>query len=146
MMAPDSNEWIALGEDDPLWSSPSAEQLPRQLATSLPPMLNTHEMGWEQFERLVAAMARELDGAYNVRRYGRSGQAQHGLDIVGFFTGRLPTVYQAKDWQRFGATDLEEAVLRYSKGLRPFGADRLIIAVGSEARDLSLIHIGTCRR
>ncbi len=62
-------------------------------------------MGWEQFERLVGAIARELDGAYNVHRYGRSGQAQHGLDIVGFFTGRLPTVYQAKDWHRFGASD-----------------------------------------
>jgi hypothetical protein len=61
----------------------------------------------------------QLDGAYNVRRYGRSGQAQHGLDIVGFFTGRLPTIYQAKDWQQFGASDLE--VIRWQGGRRPLG-------------------------
>lgn len=134
----DVTEWIAVGEDDPLWRSPTGDELPLPLATPLPPLLNTHEMGWEQFERLVAAMARELDGAFNVRRYGRPGQAQHGLDIVGFFTGRLPTVYQAKDWQHFGASDLEEAVLRYSGGRRPFGADRLIVAVGSEVRDTAV--------
>lgn len=133
-----ANEWISVGEDDPLWSSPTSGQLPPPLATPLPPLLNTHEMGWEAFERLVAAMARELDGAYAVRRYGRPGQAQHGLDIVGFFTGRLPTVYQAKDWQQFGASDLEAAVLRYSGGRRPFGADRLIIAVGSEVQNTAV--------
>jgi hypothetical protein len=138
MTDPEASDWVSIERDDPLWSSPTAEQLPPPLATPLPPLLNTHEMGWEQFERLVAAMARELDGAYNVRRYGRSGQAQHGLDIVGFFTGRLPTVYQAKDWQQFGASDLEEAVLRYSGGRRPFGADRLIVAVGSEVRDTAV--------
>ena len=138
MTAPDTSEWVAVGNDDPLWGSPTGDQLPPPLATPLPPLLNTHEMGWEQFERLVAAMARELDGSYNVRRYGRSGQAQHGLDIVGFFTGRQPTVYQSKEWQRFGASDLEEAVLRYSAGRRPFGADRLIIAVGSEIRDTAV--------
>jgi tetratricopeptide (TPR) repeat protein len=138
MTVPDASEWLSVSDDDPLWSSPTADQLPPPLATPLPPLLNTHEMGWEQFERLVAAMARELDGAYYVRRYGRSGQAQHGLDTVGSFTGRPPTVYQAKEWQRFGASDLEEAVLRYSGGRRPFGADRLIIAVGSEVRDTAV--------
>jgi hypothetical protein len=101
-------------------------------------------MRWEHFERLVAAMARELDGAYKVRRYGRPGQAQHGLDIVGFFTGRAPTAYQAKDWQQFRAADLESAVLLYSEGTRPFGADRLAaLRSAATSRRRAVSHCST---
>jgi hypothetical protein len=91
-------------------------ELPPTLADPPPPLLNTHEMGWEPFERLVLHMARTLDGAHGVRRYGRPGQAQHGLDVVGFFADRAPSVYQAKEWQVFGAADLEKAVELYAGG------------------------------
>jgi hypothetical protein len=103
-------------------------------------LLNTHEMDWESFERLVLAMARRLDGGYDVRQYGRPGQAQHGLDVVAFFAERKPSVYQAKRWQAFGAGDLEEAVDRYTEGRRPFDADRIVIAVATEARDTQTIE------
>ena len=65
---------------------------------------------------------------------------QHGLDVVAFFAERKPSVYQAKRWQGFGASDLEEAVDRYTEGRRPFGADRIVIAVATEARDTQTIE------
>ena len=77
------DDWTPIPDDDVVWSGPT--RLPPPLADPAPPLLNTHEMDWESFECLVLAMARSLDGGYDVRRYGRLGQAQHGLDVVAFF-------------------------------------------------------------
>jgi hypothetical protein len=134
----DEDDWTTIPDDDVVWSAPT--RLPPPLADPAPPLLNTHEMDWESFEGLVLAMARSLDGGYDVRRYGRLGQAQHGLDVVAFFAERKPSVYQAKRWQAFGAGDLEEAVDRYTEGRRPFDADRIVIAVATEARDTQTIE------
>jgi hypothetical protein len=132
-------DWIRIPDDDELWAAPA--KLPSSLADPAPPLLNTHEMGWEGFERLVLAMARDLDGAYDVRRYGPPGQAQHGLDVVGFFDGRGPSVYQAKHWQVFRAADLKGAVERYTGGRQPFAARRIVIAVASEARHTATVEM-----
>src|SRR5438876_9746521 len=90
----DEADWTSVSDDDEVWAAP--RELPPPLADPAPPLLNTHEMDWDAFERLVLGMARILDGAYDVRRYGRPGQAQHGLDVVAFFADRAPSVYQAK--------------------------------------------------
>lgn len=131
-------DWTAIGEDDELWAAPTT--LPPPLAAPAPPLLNTHEMEWPAFENLIMGMARRLDGAFEARRYGKPGQAQHGLDVVAFFAERKPSVYQAKRWKKFGAADLEAAVKRYGTGHRPFGADRLVIAVASEVRATKTIE------
>jgi hypothetical protein len=134
----DEASWTRIPDDDEVWAGPT--ELPPPLADPAPPLLNTHEMGWESFERLVLAMARILHGAYDVRRYGRPGQAQHGLDVVAFFADRAPSVYQAKRWQAFAARDLEEAVELYTGGRRPFAADRIVVAVATEAPDRETIE------
>lgn len=131
-------DWTAIGDDDELWAAPTV--LPPPLAAPSPPLLNTHEMKWSAFEHLVMGMARRLDGAFEARRYGKPGQAQHGIDVVAFFAERDPSVYQAKRWQAFGANDLEAAVKRYTAGRRPFGADRLVVAVASEVGDTETIQ------
>lgn len=113
----DQSNWTPIADDDEVWSPPA--EFPPALADPRPPLLNTHEMGWEPFERLVLAMARTLDEAYAVHRYGRPGQAQHGLDVVAFRHGHAPSVYQAKHWQEFGAADLERAVELYAQGSDP---------------------------
>jgi hypothetical protein len=98
-------------------------------------------MEWEAFERLVLAMARYIDGAFDVRIYGKRGQRQHGIDIVGFFPSpRQPSVYQGKREERFGAAALEAAVERYTGDRRPFGSDRIVVAVAPEARDTATIE------
>jgi hypothetical protein len=125
--------WTSTTDDDEVWAAPV--DLPPPLADPAPPLLNTHELTWDAFEGLVLAIVRALDGACDVRRYGKLGQAQHGLDVVGFFTERQPSVYQAKRWEAFGAADLERAVELYAAGRRPFDADRMVVAVASEVRD-----------
>jgi hypothetical protein len=130
--------WTKIPDDDEVWAAPT--KLPPPLADPAPSLLNTHEMGWDAFEGLVLAIARDLDGTYDVRRYGRRGQAQHGLDVVGFFVERAPSVYQAKDWQAFSAKDLQVAVELYTGGRQPFGARRFVVAVGSEAQATAIVE------
>lgn len=134
----DEADWERIADNDEVWAPPT--HLPPSLANPAPALLNTHEMEWKTFERLVLAMARQLDGAYDARRYGREGQAQHGLDVVAFFHHRKPSVYQAKRREAFRPSDLEEAVDRYAKGRRPFDADRVVVAVGREARETEVLN------
>lgn len=84
------------GDDDDLWAAPTA--LPPPLAAPAPPLLNTHEREWPAFEHLVMGMARRLDGAFEATCYGKSGQVQHGLDVVAFFAEREPPS-RLKSWQ-----------------------------------------------
>lgn len=132
-------ELTMIGPDDAMWGPP--EELPPPLAHPAPDLLNTHEMGSVPFEKLVLAMARRLDGASDVHLYGRPGQAQHGLDVIAFFSDRGPTAYQAKHWQTFGATDLKETVDLYATGRQPFGGRRLVIAIASEVRDTAALEM-----
>lgn len=39
---------------------------------------------WEDFEKLLVALAIGVDGPIEVRRYGTSGQEQDGIDVIGF--------------------------------------------------------------
>lgn len=84
----------------------AARPLPATASLTLP----TEYLTWESFEHLVAAIVREVEGAYEARVYGRRGQKQHGIDVAGFFDGEKPRVYQAKDYKTYSAAKLEKAV------------------------------------
>ena len=79
-------ELTMIGPNDAMWGPPG--ELPPPLAHPAPDLLNTHEMGSVPFEKLILAMAKRLDGAIDVHLYGRPGQAQHGLDVIAFFSDR----------------------------------------------------------
>lgn len=133
------SNWVKVADTDELWSPASSQ--PEPVADPSPALLPTHEMAWEAFERLVLAMARYIEGAFDVRIYGKRGQRQHGIDIVGFFPlPRQPSVYQGKREEAFGAGALEAAVEQFTGDRRPFGADRIVVAVAPEARDTATIE------
>ena len=133
----EAGNWETIADDDGVWGPPAT--FPPPLDDPRPAYLNTHQMDWENFERLVMAIARQLDGAYDARRYGKRGQAQQGVDVVAFLPDRSCTVYSARRWQAFRPRDLERTVDEYLGGRRPFDAKRLVVAVGSEVRDTALI-------
>src|ERR1700761_2495253 len=92
--------WEQVSASDAIWGPPTV--LPPPLSNPAPDFLNTHEMDWESFEALIMNLARDHEGAHDVRKYGKGGQAQHGLDAVGFFeTGT--TIYQDKRRKVFTA-------------------------------------------
>ena len=87
---------------------------------------------WEDFERLIVALATDVDDLVEVRRYGTSGQAQHGIDVIGFTRReRQPQAYQGKNVSKFDESDLTAAITKFTEGRRPFGAKRLVLAVAA---------------
>lgn len=111
---------------------------PSPLTVTAPLLLRTQELTWEALEHLVVALAVEADGAQEARPFGRGGQAQDGVDVVAFFASGVASVYQAKRYEKFTASDLRKAVHRYTDGARPFSADRIVVVTTAEVRDTQI--------
>jgi hypothetical protein len=97
------------------------------------PRLPTDGMDWPDFERLLVRMSREVEGLRDVRLYGTSGQAQHGIDVVGRAADGSIVAMQAKRYQTFGSEDLRLAVRKYIEGELPFKLARLVIVAACQA-------------
>ena len=133
----DEGAWTRITPDHELMALPS--ELPPELIDPAPDLLNTHELRWEAFEKLIYRMARD-EGALNTHLYGDRGQAQHGIDIVAFPREGRPTVYQAKRQQEFLAGDLNEAVERYATD-RHLDAQRIVVAVACKAHSTEVVDM-----
>ncbi|MEV6487123.1 hypothetical protein AB0M20_00590 [Actinoplanes sp. NPDC051633] len=93
----------------------------------------------EVFERLVAEFAFQVEGLRNAHFYGRRGQKQYGLDVVGTTRDGRTVVYQAKRFQSVTIDDVREAVEAYAgkadssldPSTRRFGAGRFVLATSA---------------
>ena len=95
----------------------------------------------EDFEKLLAALAIDVDGLAEVRRYGTSGQEQDGIDVIGFTRlGHHAHAYQCKNVREFSESDLARAIAKFADGPRPFSPKRLVIAVATAANRTQLIR------
>ena len=79
-MAATPGTWTILSLSSPLNASPTA-QVSAPLIGKLE-HLPLDLLAWEDFERLLWRMMRDVEGLRNARLYGTRGQAQRGLDIV----------------------------------------------------------------
>ncbi|MFB7359465.1 restriction endonuclease [Streptomyces gardneri] len=113
-------------------------EVSRTLPATAPLALPTEYLKWESFEHLVAAMAREVEGAYEAHVYGRRGQKQHGIDVVGFFDSEKPRVYQAKHYETYSAAKLTKAVQTFLDGKRPFGSSYLVVMTTADVSDTAI--------
>jgi len=96
---------------------------------------------WEDFERLTAALAADVDDLVEVRRYGTGGQSQYGVDVVGFTRlGRQANAYQCKNVTEFNEQDLSKALKKFLNERRPFAPKRLVVAVATNANRTQLIE------
>jgi DNA-binding transcriptional LysR family regulator len=98
------------------------------------------DIGWARFEQLLVSVAQHVLGLNQVRfrRYGVSGQRQHGIDLAGRCAEGGYTVVQCKEYAKFTPADLRAAVAKFTEGKRPFGAQHLIVAVSTVARTTQL--------
>jgi hypothetical protein len=90
------------------------------------------DIGWDRFEQLLVFVAQGVLGLDQVRfrRYGVSGQAQHGIDLAGRCSDGGYTVVQCKEYDTFTPADLRAAVAKFatsrprlrSEGMAPDGA------------------------
>jgi hypothetical protein len=91
------------------------------------------DIGWDAFEQLVSAIATQVLGLNRLRfkRYGVSGQAQHGIDLAGSNADGDFTLIQCKEVRSFSSAALRTAVSRFAEGRRPFGAKHFVVAVST---------------
>jgi len=143
---PTRDDLLASASDAPevalasVMAARSEAALPPPLAA--PPLLPFGSLSVVMFERLVAEVVLYVDGLGRVRVYGRSGQAQGGLDLIG---GSLAarSVYQVRRIKELTPAALRKAVTDYAgpparDGARPsrrFDASRFVLVTGCEVDD-----------
>jgi hypothetical protein len=98
------------------------------------------ELAPEVFERLVVEFAGLVEGVRDVQLYGRRGQKQYGLDVVGTERDGVTIVYQAKRYQTITVREIRDAVELYAgrpgrdpAGLPPrrFDAGRFVLVTSA---------------
>jgi len=95
----------------------------------------------EVFERVVVEFVWLVEGLRGVHLYGRRGQAQFGLDVVGTNSDGGVVVYQAKRFQTITLQQVRDAVKAYAgrpgenpEGLpsRRFDAGRFVLVTSAQ--------------
>ena len=109
----------------------SPTQLPPPPAAPRAATLPLRQLSWEDFERLLVAIVREVFGWRDVNRYGVKGQAQHGIDLYGYMADGEVRTCQGKDVETFDKGDLRAAINKFIAGKRPFKSRWLAVAVAS---------------
>ena len=136
--------WYRLPVDSPLEHRPSRIVPAPVLGASLLPF---DALRWEDFERLLWRVLRDVEGLRNAHLYGKRGQNQYGLDIVAFDVDKTGVALQCKRYNKFTASDLRKAVEKLQESRQKFSeVNRFIIAVSSEGNDTAVIDaLRDCR-
>lgn len=128
-----------------------AAVLARQAAPVTPPVppasrLPALELSPEVFERLVLEYVWHVEAARDVHVYGRRGQKQYGLDIVGRDREGRRFVYQVRRLQAITPEAIRAAVVDYAgpprsasgggpRVKRRFEADQFVLATAASIHD-----------
>jgi hypothetical protein len=93
------------------------------------------ELTWENFERLCYRLAGKAPRVEYHARYGRTGQAQQGIDLfVRKATGKYE-VWQAKRYESVTASDVKTILAAFRGGLWKDRSDRLVLATQASLAD-----------
>ena len=103
--------------------------------SSRPQVLPFGELTWENFERLCYRLAGQNERVEYVARYGRSGQAQQGIDIFVRLTSGKYEVWQAKRYEAISAGDVKAIVKTFREGSWVSKSETLVLAVQASLSD-----------
>ncbi len=93
------------------------------------------QLSWQNFERLVYRLARENSDVVYCARYGRSGQAQSGIDVYARLSGGGHVCWQARNRKDIDAADIEKAVDDFLKGKWVATAERFVLCFRASLAD-----------
>lgn len=125
-------------------SIPSYLRDPPESVVEFPPVktrsseLPFDQLSWVDFERLVFRLAQKDSDVESCARYGRSGQAQHGIDVYARLSGGGYVCWQAKNRKDIDVSDIEKAVDDFLKGKWAKSAKRFILCVRASLSDTKL--------
>ncbi len=111
--------------------TPPTGRLPAPPVVTLAQDLPFHDLDWTDFERLIFRLASVEDEVEDWQRYGRSGQAQEGIDIYARRVGGRYIAWQCKRYAALTAADVGRAVEAFAKGTWLDRCDRLVIATSA---------------
>lgn len=103
-------------------------------------VLPTNLLDWEDFERLLLDLARHELGLHSLSLFGKRGQAQKGLDVVGTNAYGTAEGVQSKRYQEFTVSDLDSAVAKYTQSTVPFTLVRLVVGVSAKVDDRVVVE------
>ncbi len=117
--------------------------LPESVVVTPPVEPRTYELpfdrlSWRDFERLVFRLLRKGSDVDYCAPYGRSGQAQDGIDVYARLSGGGHDCWQVKSRAEVIASDIENAVDDFLKGKWAASAKRFVICVRGSLADTRL--------
>lgn len=132
--------------NSPLGESPSLvflPELPESIVDSNPvetriQELPFHELSWQDFERLVYRLVRKQCNVEYSARYGRPGQAQHGIDVYGRLRSGGHVCWQVRDRQNVVLADIKGAVDDFLNGRWSTSAKQFIYCVSGSLLDAKI--------
>jgi hypothetical protein len=103
--------------------------------TTRPQVLPFGELTWENFERLCYRLAGQSERIEYVARYGRSGQAQQGIDLFARLTSGKYEVWQAKRYESITAGEIKTIIDTFRAGTWAAKSEQLVLAVQASLAD-----------
>jgi restriction endonuclease len=94
-----------------------------------PSLLPFRELTWEDFERLCLRLSERGGRAEAAWSYGKSGHAQHGIDVLVRIAGDAFHVWQSKRYKKVSKGAVSEAVDFFLKHKWAGCARRFVLAV-----------------
>ena len=96
------------------------------------------ELSWQNFERLVFRLAQKNRDVVYCAPYGRSGQAQDGIDVYARLSGGGHVCWQARNRKDVGATDIKKAADDFLNGNWAEPGNRFVFCVRASLADTGL--------
>ena len=115
----------------------SAHDLPPPVKTRLRE-LPCDQLSSQDFERLVFSLARTNADVVSCALYGRSGQAQDGIDVYARLTGGGHICWQARNRKDVSASEIEKAVDDFLNGRWAASTKHFVLCVRASLADTKL--------
>ena len=96
------------------------------------------QLSWQNFERVVFRLLRKDSDVVYCAPYGRSGQAQDGLDVYARLSGGRHVCWQARNRKDVSSTDIEKAVDDFLRGRWAASAERFVFCIRATLADTGL--------
>ena len=93
---------------------------PKKRASAAPPVITRpdtlplldSQINWDRFERFIRHLIRLQPGVRDVKRYGKAGSKQKGIDLIATLENGDRWVFQCKQYSKYKLNDAKKAVAK----------------------------------
>lgn len=96
------------------------------------------QLTWQNFERLIYRLASQDASVEHCTRYGRQGQAQHGIDVFARLSNGRYACWQARNVAKYTAAKIKKAVDDFLKGPWADRSDQFTLGVRASLADTKI--------